>query len=136
MSDKIKLHTVVHLPYPYDQKRSAVLDRSPYGPVSALDKLYLPFGFAAVNQHQRGTVLSGGAFDLWRGEAQDAHDTVQWILEQPWSNGEVYTVGISADGIGEAVIALTTGNSNLKGQWWGWTTGSAHEFIYQSGMYR
>jgi len=24
----------------------------------------------------------------------------------------------------------------LKGQWWGWTTGSAHEFIYQSGMYR
>jgi len=89
-----------------------------------------------VDQNQRGTGSSKGEFDLWRGESQDAQDTVQWILKQPWSNGEVFTVGISADGIGEAVIALTTGNSNLKGQWWSWTTGSAHEFMYQSGMYR
>lgn len=136
MSDGKKLHTRVSLPYPYDQKRPAVLDRSPYAGQTAMCDLYLGSGFAAVSQEQRGTALSGGQFDLWRGESQDAQDTVEWILDQPWSNGEVYTVGISADGIGEAVIALTTGNSHLKGQWWGWTTGNAHRFIYPSGMYR
>lgn len=141
MSDGAKLHTETKLPYPYDQKRPAVLDRTPYGtlagtPANMIANMYVATGFAAVSQHQRGTAYSGGRFDLWRTDSTDAQDTVEWIIKQPWSNGEVFTVGFSADGIGEAVMALTTGNSNLKGQWWSWTTGNAHRFIYPEGVYR
>jgi putative CocE/NonD family hydrolase len=47
----------------------------------------------------------------------------------------VYSVGISADGMGEIALILQSPNM-LKGQWWGWTTGNGHAFVYPQGMYR
>ena len=38
---------------------------------------------------------------VWHDSANDAYDTMSWIVAQPWSNGEVFTCGASADAIDE-----------------------------------
>lgn len=135
MSDGTGLHTRYSLPYPYDQKRAAVLERTPYGIAIQCDQFMALNGAAAVFQQQRGTFLSQGKFDAWRHDAQDAYDTIEWIVSQPWSNGEVYTVGISAEGIGEVLLAITP-NSHLKAQWVAWSPSNGHSFGYPGGAYR
>ena len=35
---------------------------------------------------------------LWHDSPEDGYDTIEWIVNQPWSNGVVYSFGISADG--------------------------------------
>ena len=39
-------------------------------------------------------------------DTNDSADTIKWILEQPWSNGEIYQIGASADGIASFELAL------------------------------
>jgi len=88
-----------------------------------------------VRQDDRGTAASGGNFTMFRSGADDGIVTLDWITQQPWSNGEVYTVGISADGMGEIALILNKPQM-IKGQWWSWTTGNGHHFVYPQGMYR
>lgn len=47
----------------------------------------------------RGTGWSQGNFSFWRSSANDSYDTMDWISQQSWSNGNVLTVGASADGL-------------------------------------
>ncbi len=105
MSDGASLWTIVIDPEPSAGKRATVLARSPYGPTSQnlADIFALTNGHVAVLQDDEGTWRSNGTFDLWRQDRQDAVETLQWITEQPWSNGEVYTVGASADGTRNAL---------------------------------
>lgn len=106
MRDGVKLHTVVDEPpfFPADKKVPAVLERSPYGDnqeeliaLVAAEAL----GYVAVRQDFRGTGQSEGTFGLWHDSHLDAYDTIEWILQQPWNNGEVFTTGVSADAIDE-----------------------------------
>jgi len=92
-------------------------------------------GFAAVMQDDRGTYYSGGKFDVWRSAVADGRSTMDWITKQEWSNGEVYTVGVSADGLNEATQVIGA-PPMLKGQWWMWTTANGHHFSYPGGAYR
>ncbi len=41
-----------------------------------------------------------GNFSLWQTDKYDAEDLGNWISMQEWSNGQVMTLGASADGIG------------------------------------
>jgi len=72
---------------------------------------------------------------MFRRAADDGTTTIDWVVGQPWSNGDVYTIGISADGMGEISLILNK-PPNLKGQWWGFTTGNGHRFVYPHGAYR
>jgi len=45
-------------------------------------------------------------------------------------------VGISADGMGEIALLIGLEKNTLKGQWWAWTTGNGHKFVYPHGVYR
>lgn len=136
MDDGTPLFTQLLIPYPTDQRRPAVFCRSPYGPLSrSLAMLYTGLGFVAVMQDDRGTFSSGGTFNMFRRASADGATTIDWVVRQPWSNGEVYTVGISADGMAELALILAE-PPNLKGQWWAWTTGNGHDFVYPHGVYR
>jgi putative CocE/NonD family hydrolase len=52
-------------------------------------------GYAAVVMDVRGKYESGGSYVAWTGDGQDAYDSVDWIVRQPWSNGDVGTWGRS-----------------------------------------
>jgi putative CocE/NonD family hydrolase len=66
-------------------------------------------GYAVVKMDVRGTGASFGSWPIsyTPQEAQDAgRDVVQWIVEQPWSNGKVGGQGISYPGNTAALLPL------------------------------
>jgi putative CocE/NonD family hydrolase len=100
--DGLTLATDVYLPDapgPF----AAIMIRLPYG--KTVDYCGIPEmaahwnrkGYAFVGQDCRGTYGSEGAFDPAHptNEAQDGHDTVAWVAEQPWSSGAVALTGES-----------------------------------------
>lgn len=52
-------------------------------------------GYVVVFQDCRGRYASEGRFTKYLGEAEDGFDTMAWILEQPWCNGSIGTLGVS-----------------------------------------
>jgi predicted acyl esterase len=68
--------------------------------------IFLPAGFATVGQDMRGTEESEGLFSIFHSDANDSEDLGNWIVQQPWSNGEIYSFGASADGLG--AFTMTT----------------------------
>jgi uncharacterized protein len=104
MRDEFEMTTDVFLPKtggPWP----AALHRTPYGRSSQWGNAsaFTNRGTAFVVQDIRGGVISGDQWvpfldDGW-GENQDGYDTVQWIAEQSWSNGDVLMDGFSASAI-------------------------------------
>lgn len=120
MRDGVLLHTEVDLPpfFPAGKKTSAVLERSPYGANAEeliADVFGEVLGYASVRQDIRGTKQSGGSFTVWHDAADDAFDTIAWIVAQPWSNGVVFTTGASADAIDE-LAQMPGPHPALRGQ--------------------
>ncbi|HEX9816114.1 MAG TPA: CocE/NonD family hydrolase, partial [Candidatus Thermoplasmatota archaeon] len=61
--------------------------------------LLVSHGYAIVLEAIRGTGNSGGCFDFFGDEEQrDQAHVVEWIAEQPWSNGRVGMMGLSYHG--------------------------------------
>jgi putative CocE/NonD family hydrolase len=52
-------------------------------------------GYAVVYQDCRGTFRSGGEFVPMLNEPNDGADTIAWLLEQPWCDGNIGTFGAS-----------------------------------------
>jgi uncharacterized protein len=64
--------------------------------------------YAFVQASIRGTNCSGGQFRLYdRRHAWDGHHIVEWIAEQPWSNGNVGMFGSSYPGQTAYYVAAT-----------------------------
>lgn len=139
--DETYLHTIVYFPKTFLDgdvtKVPTVLDRSPYGygDMEWLTDLFLPFGFAAVGQDMRGTEKSQGNFSLWQSDAEDSTDIGEWIVNQEWSNGEIYTIGFSADGLG-SMQTLKANNKWLKAQYIGWAPAKAYQILIPNGAYK
>jgi putative CocE/NonD family hydrolase len=55
-------------------------------------------GFVAVIAYSRGKRHSSGEILPYEHDANDAHDVIDWISKQPWSNGEVGMYGGSYNG--------------------------------------
>jgi putative CocE/NonD family hydrolase len=63
-------------------------------------------GFIVVNADARGCGHSDGTGNLLsRQEAEDTYDVVQWIAEQPWSDGNVVMLGVSYLAISQYAVA-------------------------------
>ena len=91
------------------QDPGALLDRIPgragiaKDAVSGLQKWEGPdpaywcaHGYAVINPDARGTNASEGDIAFWgQAEARDVEDTVNWLAEQPWCNGNVGLTGNS-----------------------------------------
>lgn len=76
---------------------------------------YTDHGFAYVTVDARG---SGASFGSRQGpwtaaEREDHGEVVDWVAEQPWSNGNVGAVGISYDGNTAGFLA-TSGRTAVK----------------------
>lgn len=138
MSDGVKLHTFAATPlHLFKKKYPTVIDRSPYGMFNTelLADVFLAFGFAAVSQDMRGTCKSEGTFTLWHKDREDGAETLKWITEQPWSDGRVYEIGASADGIAGFTLARASPPS-LKAQFQIFATAEARRTIFPGGAFR
>jgi len=93
-----------------------ILVRTPYNKGLDITPYYEAFvnrGYAVVAQDVRGRYESEGAFLPMTQEVNDGDDTIDWIANQPWSNGKVGMVGGSYVGIVQWKAALS-GNPHLK----------------------
>ena len=115
MRDGVRLATDVYFPTDYrvgiDAPLPAILERTPYGksdisrseihhgqpPANRADvaRYFAARGYAVVLQDCRGRYNSEGTFTKYVAEGPDGFDTIEWITQQPWSNGKVGTMGLS-----------------------------------------
>ncbi len=113
MRDGVRLATDVYLPSPDAKGLPCILVRTPYGRTQYGEEngSWARWGFAVAIQDTRGRFDSEGkgmAFesDGW-GDLRDGHDTVEWLAKQPFCNGRIGTVGASAMGITQLLLAPT-----------------------------
>jgi putative CocE/NonD family hydrolase len=73
--------------------------------------------------------------DGW-GDLQDGHDTVEWLAKSDWCNGKVATLGASATGITQILLAPTA-PAHLSCQWIEVAPPSLYQYaIFPGGQFR
>ncbi len=114
MRDGIRLATDIYLPPDWAPGRRVpvLLERTPYDKrgsnhgdfTRAVPRLrskpeiagwFAEAGYAFVLQDCRGRYGSEGVFTKYLSEAEDGADTLAWLLEQPWCDGRIGTMGLS-----------------------------------------
>lgn len=142
MRDGVKLATDIYLP-DGDGPWPAILLRTPYGKGGAQGQAGLAnqHGYAFVSQDIRGRFGSEGldypvfGHDGW-GKNQDGYDTVEWVAAQKWCDGKVGTVGASANGITQNMMAPSR-PPHLVCQYVAVAFSSMyHQAAYQGGAFR
>ncbi len=96
--DGIRLATDVYLPD--GDKLSlgpfpTILIRTPYNKTRVVEtaEFFTTQGYAVAVQDVRGRFASEGEFYIYVNEGMDGYDTVQWLAQQSWCNGDVGTYG-------------------------------------------
>src|SRR5579884_4244207 len=111
MRDGVRLSTAVLRPEKLTERMPVVLVRTPYLKDEELVSLKDLFSFLlqhvyiVVIQNERGTGWSEGQYYILAGAKNDGYDTVSWIVAQPWSNGNVGTIGCSSSGDNQILLA-------------------------------
>ncbi|MDE2356297.1 MAG: CocE/NonD family hydrolase [Alphaproteobacteria bacterium] len=116
MRDGVKLATDVYRPArdgkPLPGRFPVILERTPYGktipsrseitvadpkPMSRAEvaKFFVRHGYVVVYQDCRGRYGSQGAFVKYLSDGHDGYDTCAWLLDQPWCDGKIGTMGLS-----------------------------------------
>ena len=76
-----------------------VLTRTPYDKSAAMTIVEAEFwakrGYARAVQDVRGRFASEGEFYLLKNEGADGYDSVEWLAEQSWCDGQVGLLGTS-----------------------------------------
>ena len=108
MSDGVRLSTDIYLPNS-DGPFPALLVRTIYDNQAAhlieAAKSFVARDYAVVMQDCRGRFDSDGAWEPYINEAQDGHDTQEWIGSQPWCDGNIGTFGTSYVGFTQSLTA-------------------------------
>ena len=100
MRDGVKLNATIYKPKDMKEPLPVVFTLTPY-----ISDTYHPramyfaqngYVFALVDVRGRGN--SEGRFVPWENEARDGYDIVEWLAQQPWSNGKVAMWGGSYAG--------------------------------------
>lgn len=109
--DGVRLATDIYLPEgagPFP----VILERTPYGkrevsrseisvadpvakPREAVAAFFTAAGYAVAYQDCRGRYGSEGVFVKYLSDGPDGYDTLAWLVEQPWCDGRVATMGLS-----------------------------------------
>lgn len=114
MRDGVRLATDIYLPEaalrgervpvllertPYDKRGTNHGDRTAADPVPVskpeIAAQFVAAGYAYVLQDCRGRYGSEGSFTKYLNEAKDGYDTLAWLVEQPWCDGNIGTLGLS-----------------------------------------
>jgi len=120
MRDGVGLLTDVYLP-DGDGPFPVILSRVPYGTKSdyifqpKVGEFFSDHGYVYVSQNVRGRFGSEGLFTAYveGQEIPDAYDTIDWIVDQPWSNGDVGVMGESYYGY-TTLMAAVGGHPAIK----------------------
>ena len=91
--------------------RRAVLDAKtgqPRPPLRPVDLEFIAHGYTLVKVDVRGSGASFGTRPVEYGpqEVQDGYDVVDWVVKQPWSDGNVGAFGTSYTGTTAELIAV------------------------------
>jgi len=95
---------VILLRTPYSNNSKRILDNGLY---------FAEHGFVFIAQDSRGRHDSEGRFRPFVDEGRDGYDTIEWAAKQPWSNGNVGTIGGSYAGWNQWFAAVE-GSEHLK----------------------
>jgi putative CocE/NonD family hydrolase len=101
MRDGIGLATDVFFPViTAGERRPVLLTRTPYGKLGRglLPQRFLDAGYIVAMQDVRGRHDSQGEFVPMLNEGPDGYDTIEWLAQQPWSDGRIGTFGGSYSG--------------------------------------
>lgn len=135
MRDGTPLATDLFLP-PGDGPFPVVLSRTPYSRVKRSQEAasFVREGWAFVIQDMRGRFDSKGenlpfAGCGWGGH-EDGVDTLEWLKKQPWCDGSIVTIGGSAGGITQNLLAAAA-PQGLKAQY----ISVAASGMYEGGSY-
>lgn len=88
---------------------------SPFDLYARTRRVFLAAGYAWVDVDARGTGASTGAWiSPWSpNEVRDGAEVVRWIVEQPWSDGRIGSLGISYDGT-SADMLITNDSPSVR----------------------
>ena len=141
MRDGVKLATDIYLPRG-DGPFPVVLARTPYSRVKHNEGAanFAAGGYVFVNQDMRGRFDSEGEnlpfVGCGWGEHQDGVDTIAWLKQQKWCNGNIGTIGGSAGGITQNLLAGAAPDG-LKAQYISVATTSLYsDATYTGGAFR
>lgn len=111
MRDGVRLATDIYLPADLPGPFAVVIERTPYdkskpsrsekqlgGQHISREQMAERFtakGFVAIFQDCRGRYASEGLFTKYTAEGEDGFDTLAWIVQQPWCNGRIGSMGLS-----------------------------------------
>ncbi|MFD0687252.1 CocE/NonD family hydrolase [Actinomadura fibrosa] len=118
MRDGVRLAADAYLADPA-APNAVVLVRLPYDKDGAycfmpeIGRYFLARGYNVVVQDVRGKFRSEGATEFAVHEADDGRDTIQWITERPWCDGNVVMWGDSYYGY-TAIAAAIGGHPALR----------------------
>lgn len=102
-ADGIKLSASLYRPRGANDRLPTLLVRLPYHRLRYSEGFntglyFARNGYAVLVQDLRGTGDSEGELLPWAHTADDALATIDWITRQPWSDGNIGTIGCSALG--------------------------------------
>jgi uncharacterized protein len=111
MRDGIGLATDVYLPEGEQGPFPVIFVKTPYN-FNKLGGAQLEWGIEAVErgyafvvQNERGRYYSEGDWEILGDPRRDGYDSLSWIAEQDWSNGNVGTLGCSSSAEWQLVLA-------------------------------
>ena len=113
--------------------------RTPYGKKNA-PKEWSTFeklparGYAVVIQDVRGRYASDGDFLPYQNEGKDGYDTIEWAAQQPWSDGNIGTFGLSYPGAVQWLAAVEN-PPHLKAMIPAMTFSTPRNFFYSGGLF-
>lgn len=141
MRDGKELAADLYLPSQDAKGLPCILIRSPAGrqtPYALMHLALLEEGYALVIQETRSAADPLGKTvpfqsDGW-GELQDGYDTVVFLAKSPYTNGKIGTMGASALGITQLLMAPTE-PPGLEAQYVAFAASNLHKHgLYQGGV--
>ena len=100
MRDGVRLSTDLYFPVGVEGKVPVILVRTPYGkdgtyPYGGMIPLLVQQGYIVAIQDARGRYESEGRYRVRYSDRKDGYDTIEWLIHQPWSDGQIATFGCS-----------------------------------------
>ena len=156
--DNICLSTDIYYPQNTSSKYSSppwttVYSNTPYGKesLSGTAKFWTDEGFVFAGQDMRGKHGSNGSYAFFRTQGNDSIDSIQYLINQTWSNGYGGVTGVSADALGQYadIPGIPQGGGGEQGFWYHnsilnhgiggyliYGDGFGKSTVYQDGAYR
>jgi uncharacterized protein len=137
MRDGVRLRTDVYLPKG-EGPWPVIVVRNPYNfwfgarPVA---RLFSRYGYVGVHQLTRGRRGSEGEWLPFFNERDDGLDTLDWIVAQPWQDGNIGLLGASYLSMVQWAVAdvLPPEVKTMVPMVWG---SDVHGVAYEGGMFR